>query len=73
MRLGLNARDVEAKKAKNEKKSVECLLCHGPHKLQKCLKKSVVEWHNGSDKIPIMLSLIMGRVETKRAKRSKKK
>ncbi|MBA0650362.1 hypothetical protein Goklo_017788 [Gossypium klotzschianum] len=47
--LGSSARGVEAKEAESEKKPMECFLCHGPHKLQKCSRKSVVEGNVRAD------------------------
>ncbi|MFQ6666136.1 hypothetical protein Gotur_032611 [Gossypium turneri] len=71
--LGSSARGVEAKEAGSEKKPVECFLCNGPHRLQKCPNKSVIEGNDGADKEPKKLGLSKGKVEAKRAKRSKKK
>ncbi|MBA0852607.1 hypothetical protein Goshw_007482 [Gossypium schwendimanii] len=71
--LGLSARGVEAKEAKSEKKPVKCFLCHGPHRLRKCPKKSVIEGDNGVDKEPKKLGSSKGKLEARRAKRSKKK
>ncbi|MBA0633451.1 hypothetical protein Godav_005362 [Gossypium davidsonii] len=73
MVLGSSTRGVEAKDAENEKKLVECLLCHGPHRLRKCLRKSVIEGSDGADKEPNKLGLSKGKANAKRAKRRKKK
>ncbi|MBA0802950.1 hypothetical protein Gohar_013209 [Gossypium harknessii] len=71
--LGLSARDVEAKEVESEKKLVECFLCHGPYRLRKSPKKSVIKGDDGADKEPKKLSSSKGKFEAKRAKRSKKK
>ncbi|KAK8269334.1 hypothetical protein V6Z12_D11G123100 [Gossypium hirsutum] len=71
--LGSSARGVEAKEAESEKKPVECFLCHGPHRLRKCSRKSVIEGNDGADKEPKKLGSSKGKVEANRAKRSKKK
>ncbi|MFQ6634490.1 hypothetical protein Gotur_012031 [Gossypium turneri] len=71
--LGSSARSVEAKEAESEKKLVECFLCHSPHRLWKCLRKSVIEGNDGADKEPKKLGSSKGKAEAKRAKRSKKK
>ncbi|MBA0665128.1 hypothetical protein Goklo_005035 [Gossypium klotzschianum] len=71
--LSSNARGVEAKEAKSEKKRVECFLCHGLHKLRKCPRKSVIEGNNRANNEPKKFGSIKGKVEAKRAKRSKKK
>ncbi|MBA0842371.1 hypothetical protein Goarm_002198, partial [Gossypium armourianum] len=71
--LGSSARDVEAKEAKSEKKPIECLLCHGLHRLRKCLKKSVIEGDDRADKEPKKLGSSKGKVEAKRTKKRKKK
>ncbi|MFQ6668220.1 hypothetical protein Gotur_033952 [Gossypium turneri] len=68
--LGSSARGVEAKEAESEKKPVECFLCHGPQRLRKCLRKSVIEGNDGADKEPKKLGSSKGKVEAKRAKRS---
>ncbi|MFQ6647591.1 hypothetical protein Gotur_021352 [Gossypium turneri] len=73
LRLGLSTRGIEAKEAKSEKKPMECFLCHGPHRLQKCLKKSVIEGDDGADNEPKKLGSSKGKVEAKRAKRRKNK
>ncbi|MBA0643719.1 hypothetical protein Goklo_027983 [Gossypium klotzschianum] len=69
--LGLvsSAKGIEAKEAENEKKPVECFLCHGLHRLRKCLKKSVIEGDDGADNEPKKLGSSKGKVEAKRAKR----
>ncbi|MFQ6634026.1 hypothetical protein Gotur_011566 [Gossypium turneri] len=71
--LGLSARDVEAKEVESEKKLVECFLCHGPYRLRKSPRKSVIKGDDGADKEPKKLSSSKGKFEAKRAKRSKKK
>ncbi|MFQ6637597.1 hypothetical protein Gotur_013441, partial [Gossypium turneri] len=71
--LGSSARGIEAKEAESEKKPVECFLCHGPHRLWKCPRKSVIEGNDGADKEPKKLGSSKEKVEAKRAKRSKKK
>ncbi|MFQ6636398.1 hypothetical protein Gotur_012715 [Gossypium turneri] len=71
--LGSSVRGVEAKEAESEKKPVECFLCHGPHRLRKYPKKSVIEGNDGADKEPKKLGSSKGKAEAKRAKRSKKK
>ncbi|MBA0671342.1 hypothetical protein Goklo_029699, partial [Gossypium klotzschianum] len=71
--FGSSTRGVEAKEAESEKKPVEYFLCHGSHRLRKCLRKSVIERNDGADKEPKKLGLSKGKVEAKRAKRSKKK
>ncbi|MFQ6662553.1 hypothetical protein Gotur_030361 [Gossypium turneri] len=72
LRLGLNARGVEAKDAESEMRSVDCFLCHGPPKLRKYPKKSVIEGDNRADNEPKKLSSSKGKVEVNRAKMSKK-
>ncbi|MFQ6624326.1 hypothetical protein Gotur_003247 [Gossypium turneri] len=71
--LGSRAKGVEAKEAETEKKLVECFLCHSPHRLRKCPRKSVIEGNDGADKEPKKLGSRKGKTEAKRAKRSKKK
>ncbi|MBA0629451.1 hypothetical protein Godav_024007 [Gossypium davidsonii] len=71
--LSSNARGVEAKEAKSEKKLVECFLCHSLHKLRKCPRKSAIEGNDRADKEPKKFDSSKGKVEAKRAKRSKKK
>ncbi|MBA0683809.1 hypothetical protein Goari_025438 [Gossypium aridum] len=71
--LGSSARGVEAKEAESEKKRMECFLCHGPHKLRKCLRKSIIEGNVGADNEPKKLGSSKGKVEAKRVKMSKKK
>ncbi|MFQ6636553.1 hypothetical protein Gotur_013087 [Gossypium turneri] len=71
--LGSSARGVKAKEAESEKKLVECFLCHGPHRLRKCPRKSVIEGNDRADKEPKKLGSSKGKAEAKRAKRSKKK
>ncbi|MBA0833194.1 hypothetical protein Goarm_017524 [Gossypium armourianum] len=70
--LGLSAKGVEAKEVESEKKPVEWFLCHSPYRLQKCLKKSFIEWNDGADNEPKKLGSSKGKVRAKRAKRSKK-
>ncbi|KAH1031924.1 hypothetical protein J1N35_044098 [Gossypium stocksii] len=71
--LDSSVRDVKAKEVKSEKNLVECFLCHGPHRLRKCPKISVIEGDDGADKEPKKLGSSKGKIETNRAKRSKKK
>ncbi|MFQ6629150.1 hypothetical protein Gotur_008266 [Gossypium turneri] len=71
--LGLSARGVEAKEAESEKKPVECLLCHGSHRLRKCPRKFVIEGNDRADKELKKLGSSQGKAEAKRAKRSEKK
>ncbi|MBA0743329.1 hypothetical protein Gogos_006023 [Gossypium gossypioides] len=71
--LGSSTWGVEAKEAKSEKNPVECFLCHGPHKLGKCSRKSVIEGDDGENKEPKKLGLSKEKVKAKRGKRSKKK
>ncbi|MBA0761242.1 hypothetical protein Gotri_023916, partial [Gossypium trilobum] len=71
--LGSSAKGIEAKEVENEKKPVECFLCYGLHRLRKCPKKSIIEGDDGTDKEPKKLGSSKGKVEAKRAKRSKKK
>ncbi|MBA0634915.1 hypothetical protein Godav_024642 [Gossypium davidsonii] len=71
--LNSSARGVEVKEAKNKKKPMEWFLCHGPHKLWKCPRKSVIEGNDGVDKEPKKLGSSKRKVEAKREKRSKKK
>ncbi|KAH1121938.1 hypothetical protein J1N35_005098 [Gossypium stocksii] len=71
--LGSSVTSVEAKEAEREKKPMECLLCHGLHRLRKCPKKSVIEGDNRVDKKPKKLGSRKGKVKAKGAKRSKKK
>ncbi|MBA0766722.1 hypothetical protein Gotri_015740 [Gossypium trilobum] len=63
LELGLSARGVEAKEAKSDKKPIECFLCHGPHRLQKCSRKSVIEGDDGADKEPKKLVSRKGKVK----------
>ncbi|MBA0648951.1 hypothetical protein Goklo_016574 [Gossypium klotzschianum] len=71
--LGSSAKGVEAKEAKNEKKLVECFLCHDLYRLRKCLKKPVIEGNDKADKEPKKLASSKEKTEAKRTKRSKKK
>ncbi|MBA0624753.1 hypothetical protein Godav_010045, partial [Gossypium davidsonii] len=64
--LSSSATGVEAKKAESEKKSVECFLCHGPYRLQKCPRKSFIEGNNGANKKPKKFGSSKGKVEAKR-------
>ncbi|KAH1063667.1 hypothetical protein J1N35_028654 [Gossypium stocksii] len=66
MRLRSSATSVKAKEAKENKKSVECFQCNGPHRLRNFSKKPVVKGDDGSDKAPMRLGLIVGKVEAKR-------
>ncbi|MBA0858156.1 hypothetical protein Goshw_022221 [Gossypium schwendimanii] len=52
---------------------MECFLCHGPHKLWKCPRKSVIERNDGVDNELRKLGSSKRKVEAKREKRSKKK
>ncbi|MBA0631826.1 hypothetical protein Godav_000662 [Gossypium davidsonii] len=71
--LSSSAKGVEAKKAESEKKPMECFLCHGLHKLQKCPRKFFIEGNDGAYKKPKKLALSKGKAKANRAKRSKKK
>ncbi|MBA0671605.1 hypothetical protein Goklo_024172, partial [Gossypium klotzschianum] len=66
---GLSARGVEVREAESEKKPVECFLCHGPYRLRKCTRNSVIEGNDGADKEPKKLGLSKGKIEAKRAKK----
>ncbi|KAK5818380.1 hypothetical protein PVK06_023316 [Gossypium arboreum] len=69
--LGSSEKCVEAKEAESEKKPVLCFLCHGPYRLWKCPKKSVIHGKDGADTEPKKLGSSKGKIEAKRAKRSK--
>ncbi|KAH1063820.1 hypothetical protein J1N35_028807 [Gossypium stocksii] len=69
--LSSSARGVKAKEAESEKKPVECFLCHGPHRLQKCLRKPVIEGNDGTDKVPKKLGSSKGKAKAKKAKENK--
>ncbi|MFQ6620843.1 hypothetical protein Gotur_002104 [Gossypium turneri] len=71
--FGSSARGVKAKEAKSEKKPVDYFLCHGLHRLQKYLRKSVIEGDDEADKEPKKLGSSKGKVEAKRENMSKKK
>ncbi|MBA0650233.1 hypothetical protein Goklo_017681 [Gossypium klotzschianum] len=71
--LDSSARGVEAKEAESEKKPVECFLCHGLHRLQKCPRKSAIKGNNRANKEPKKLGSSKGKAKANRAKRSKKK
>ncbi|MBA0754846.1 hypothetical protein Gogos_022217 [Gossypium gossypioides] len=71
--LGSSAKGVEANEAESEMKPVECFLCHGPYRLRKFPRKSVIKGNVGANKEPKKLSSRKGKAETKRAKLSKKK
>ncbi|MBA0867844.1 hypothetical protein Goshw_004835, partial [Gossypium schwendimanii] len=71
--LGSRIKGVEAKEAESENKLVECFLSHGPHRLRKCLRKSIIEGDDRADKEPKKLGSSKGKVEAKKSKRSKKK
>ncbi|MBA0761918.1 hypothetical protein Gotri_024489 [Gossypium trilobum] len=71
--LGSSARGVKAKEAESEKKLMECFLCHGPYRLRKFPKNSVIEGDEGADKESKKLDLSKGKAKAKRANRSKKK
>ncbi|MBA0634468.1 hypothetical protein Godav_005270, partial [Gossypium davidsonii] len=64
--LGSSAKNVEANEAESEKKSMECFLCHGSHRLRKCPKKSIIEGDEGTDNEPKELGSSKGKVEAKR-------
>ncbi|MBA0633986.1 hypothetical protein Godav_025142, partial [Gossypium davidsonii] len=70
--LGSSTKGVEAKEVENEK-SVECFFCHGPHRLRKHPRKSVIEGNDKADNEPKKLGSSKGKVEAKRVKRNKKK
>ncbi|MBA0863798.1 hypothetical protein Goshw_025931, partial [Gossypium schwendimanii] len=70
--LGSSAMGVEAKETESEKKPVECFLSHGPYRLRKCLKKSVIEGDNGADKEPKKLGSSKGRSQSKEGKEEQK-
>ncbi|MBA0782921.1 hypothetical protein Gotri_000726, partial [Gossypium trilobum] len=61
--LGSSTKGVEAKEAENEKKVVECFLCHGLHRLRKCPRKSVIKGNDGADKEPKKLGSSKEKVE----------
>ncbi|MBA0789232.1 hypothetical protein Gotri_026181, partial [Gossypium trilobum] len=61
--LGSSAMVVEVKEAKSEKKPVECFLCHGPHRLRKCPRKSVIKGNNEAHKEPKKLGSSKGKAE----------
>ncbi|KAK5775793.1 hypothetical protein PVK06_043734 [Gossypium arboreum] len=69
--LGSSTRGVEAKEAESGKKPVECFLCHGPHSLRKCPRKSVIDGNDRADTEPKNLGSSKGKAEAKGAKRSK--
>lgn len=69
--LGSSARGVEAKEVESKKKPVECFLCHGPHRLRKCPRKSVIDRNDRADTEPRKLGSSKRKAEAKRAKRSK--
>ncbi|MBA0664438.1 hypothetical protein Goklo_004437 [Gossypium klotzschianum] len=71
--LSSSVRGVEANEVESEKKPVECFLCHGPHRLRKCSKKSVIKGDDGTDNEPKKLDSSTRKVEAIREKRSKKK
>ncbi|MBA0705555.1 hypothetical protein Golax_017740, partial [Gossypium laxum] len=58
MRLRSSTKGAEAKEGERENKLVECFLCHGPHRLQKCLK--TIENDDASDEEPKKLGLSKG-------------
>ncbi|MFQ6662096.1 hypothetical protein Gotur_030021 [Gossypium turneri] len=70
--LGSSVRGVEAKEAESEKKLVECFLCHGPYRLRKCPRKSIIKGNDGADNELKKLGSSNGKVEAKKVKRSKK-
>ncbi|MBA0766004.1 hypothetical protein Gotri_015095, partial [Gossypium trilobum] len=61
--LGSSAKGVEANEAENEKKLVECFLCHDLHRLRKCLKKPITEGNDEADKGPKKLASSKGKAE----------
>ncbi|MBA0673579.1 hypothetical protein Goklo_000025 [Gossypium klotzschianum] len=71
--LGSSVRGVKTKEEESEKKLIQCFLCRGLNRLQKCSKKSVIERDDGVDKEPKKLGSSKGKANAKRAKRSKKK
>ncbi|MBA0650822.1 hypothetical protein Goklo_018203, partial [Gossypium klotzschianum] len=70
---GSRPRGVKANEVESEKKPVDCFLCHGLHRLWKCMMMSVIEGDDGADKEPKKLGSSKGKVEANREKRSKKK
>ncbi|MBA0756064.1 hypothetical protein Gogos_020949 [Gossypium gossypioides] len=72
-RLGSSTWGVKSNEAKSKKKLVECFLCHGLHRLQKCQRKSIIKGDDASNKEPKKLGSSKGKFEAKREKRSKKK
>ncbi|MFQ6636547.1 hypothetical protein Gotur_013087 [Gossypium turneri] len=70
--LGSSARGVKAKEAESEKKLVECFLCHGPHRLRKCPRKSVIEGNDRADKEPKKLGSSKGKNCPKQAEVKRK-
>ncbi|MBA0846166.1 hypothetical protein Goarm_023006, partial [Gossypium armourianum] len=73
LELGSSARGVKTKEDESEKKLIQCFVCRGLHRLQKCPKKSVIKGDDGVDKEPKKLGSSKGKAKAKRAKRSKKK
>ncbi|MBA0738280.1 hypothetical protein Gogos_011663 [Gossypium gossypioides] len=71
--LGSSVKGVEAKEVESEKKPVECFLCHGPHRLRKCPRKSVIEGNDGTEKEPKKLGSSKGKAKAKKTNRSNKK
>ncbi|MBA0628752.1 hypothetical protein Godav_023413 [Gossypium davidsonii] len=63
--LSSSVRGVEANEVESEKKPVECFLCHGPHRLRKCSKKSVIKGDDGTDNEPKKLDSSKRKVEAK--------
>ncbi|MBA0615601.1 hypothetical protein Godav_015723, partial [Gossypium davidsonii] len=63
---GSRPRGVKANEVESEKKPVECFLCHGPHRLWKCMMMSVIEGDDGADKEPKKLGSSKGKVEANR-------
>ncbi|MBA0644452.1 hypothetical protein Goklo_028608, partial [Gossypium klotzschianum] len=71
--LGSSTRGVKANGVESEKKLIECFLCHGPYRLRKCPKNSVIEGDDRADKESKKLDSSKGKTKAKRAKRSKTK
>ncbi|MBA0625024.1 hypothetical protein Godav_010277 [Gossypium davidsonii] len=62
-----------ANEAECEKKPVESFLCHGPHRLQKCSRKSTIKKDDASDNEPNKLGSSNGKVKAKRGKEEQEK
>ncbi|KAH1092188.1 hypothetical protein J1N35_019445 [Gossypium stocksii] len=72
LELGLSAKGVKTKEAKNEKKPMGSFLCHGLHRLRKCPRRPIIEGEDRAEKEPKNLGSTKRKVKAKRAKRSKK-